>query len=49
MSVEFSKLENIRTLRAQARDCTMETLVLIRDNLDSIIKERKHETDAAGE
>ncbi|MEI5143973.1 hypothetical protein RJ879_34340, partial [Pseudomonas aeruginosa] len=40
-------LNNIRTLRAQARECTLETLEEMLEKLEVVVNERREEESAA--
>ncbi len=43
MSEAFKVLNNIRTLRAQARECTLETLEEMLEKLEVVVNERRDE------
>ena len=43
MSEALKVLNNIRTLRAQARECSIETLEEMLEKLDVVVKERREE------
>lgn len=45
MSEALKILNNIRTLRAQARECSLETLEEMLEKLEAVVKERKEEED----
>lgn len=47
MSEALKILNNIRTLRAQARECTLETLEEMLDKLEVIVNERREEDSQA--
>ncbi|CFQ33036.1 histone-like nucleoid-structuring protein H-NS [Yersinia aleksiciae] len=47
MSEALKILNNIRTLRAQARECTLETLEEMLEKLDVVVKERREEDSQA--
>ena len=47
MSEALKILNNIRTLRAQARECTLETLVEMLEKLEVVVNERREEESAA--
>jgi len=50
MSEALKILNNIRTLRAQARECTLETLEEMLEKLEVVVNERREEdTQAAAE
>ena len=44
MSEALKILNNIRTLRAQARECTLETLEEMLEKLEVVVNERREET-----
>ena len=43
MSEALKILNNIRTLRAQARECTLETLEEMLEKLEVVVNERREE------
>lgn len=47
MSEALKILNNIRTLRAQARECTLETLEEMLEKLEVVVNERREEESAA--
>ena len=47
MSEALKILNNIRTLRAQARECTLETLEEMLEKLEVVVTERREEDNAA--
>lgn len=47
MSEALKILNNIRTLRAQARECTLETLEEMLEKLEVVVSERREEESAA--
>ncbi len=47
MSEALKILNNIRTLRAQARECTLETLEEMLEKLEVVVNERREEENAA--
>lgn len=47
MSEALKILNNIRTLRAQARECTLETLEEMLEKLEVVVNERREEDNAA--
>ncbi|SCC67969.1 histone-like nucleoid-structuring protein H-NS [Kosakonia oryziphila] len=47
MSEALKILNNIRTLRAQARECTLETLEEMLEKLEVVVTERREEESAA--
>lgn len=47
MSEALKILNNIRTLRAQARECTTETLEEMLEKLEVVVNERREEENAA--
>ncbi|AKH89330.1 histone-like nucleoid-structuring protein H-NS [Edwardsiella tarda] len=47
MSEALKILNNIRTLRAQARECTLETLEEMLEKLEVVVKERREEEQQA--
>ncbi|AUX72858.1 histone-like nucleoid-structuring protein H-NS [Erwinia pyrifoliae] len=47
MSEALRILNNIRTLRAQARECTLETLEEMLEKLDVVVNERREEESQA--
>lgn len=47
MSEALKILNNIRTLRAQARECTLDTLEEMLEKLEVIVKERREEDSQA--
>lgn len=47
MSEALKILNNIRTLRAQARECTTETLEEMLEKLEVVVNERREENAAA--
>lgn len=47
MSEAFKVLNNIRTLRAQARECTLETLEEMLEKLEVVVNERRDEESQA--
>lgn len=47
MSEALKILNNIRTLRAQARECTLETLEEMLEKLESVVNERREEVKLA--
>lgn len=47
MSEALKILNNIRTLRAQARECTLETLEEMLEKLEVVVKERREEDQQA--
>ncbi|CIE48180.1 DNA-binding protein h-ns [Salmonella enterica subsp. enterica serovar Typhi] len=49
MSEALKILNNIRTLRAQARECTLETLEEMLEKLEVVVNERREEESAAAE
>ena len=49
MSEALKILNNIRTLRAQARECTLETLEEMLEKLEVVVNERREESAAAAE
>ncbi|GHL23195.1 DNA-binding protein [Escherichia coli] len=49
MSEALKILNNIRTLRAQARECTLETLEEMLEKLEVVVNERREEGAAAAE
>lgn len=46
MSEALKILNNIRTLRAQARECTLETLEEMLEKLEVVVNERREEESA---
>ncbi|MBC0855483.1 H-NS family nucleoid-associated regulatory protein [Pantoea stewartii] len=46
MSEEFKAFSNIRTLRAQSRETSLEILEEILDKLTSIVEEKRHEEES---
>ncbi|SQI39912.1 global DNA-binding transcriptional dual regulator H-NS [Leminorella richardii] len=46
MSEALKILNNIRTLRAQARECTLESLEEMLEKLEVVVKERREEDEA---
>ncbi len=44
MSEALKILNNIRTLRAQARECTLETLEEMLEKLEVVVNERREES-----
>ncbi len=47
MSEALKILNNIRTLRAQARECTLETLEEMLEKLEVVVNERREEDSQA--
>jgi len=47
MSESLKILNNIRTLRAQGRECSLDTLQEMLEKLDTVVKERREEEDKA--
>uniref|UniRef100_A0A1A9Z1H5 DNA-binding protein H-NS-like N-terminal domain-containing protein n=1 Tax=Glossina pallidipes TaxID=7398 RepID=A0A1A9Z1H5_GLOPL len=47
MSEALKILNNIRTLRAQARECTLETLEEMLEKLEVVVNERREEDNQA--
>lgn len=47
MSEVLKNLNNIRTLRAQARECSLETLEEMLEKLEVVVNERREEEDQA--
>jgi DNA-binding protein H-NS len=47
MSEALKVLNNIRTLRAQARECTLETLEEMLEKLEAVVTERREEAKLA--
>ncbi|KAI9575509.1 hypothetical protein GQX74_015749 [Glossina fuscipes] len=47
MNEALKILNNIRTLRAQARDCTLETLEEMLEKLEAVVNERREENNRA--
>ncbi|GKX56172.1 DNA-binding protein [Leminorella grimontii] len=47
MSEALKILNNIRTLRAQARECTLESLEEMLEKLEVVVKERREEEEAS--
>ncbi|WP_109259052.1 H-NS family histone-like protein, partial [Klebsiella pneumoniae] len=47
MSEALKILNNIRALRAQARECTLETLEEMLEKLEVVVNERREEENAA--
>lgn len=47
MSEPLKSLNNIRTLRAQARECELETLEEMLEKLEVVVNERREEENAA--
>lgn len=47
MSEALKVLNNIRTLRAQARECTLETLEEMLEKLEAVVHERREEVKLA--
>ena len=47
MSEALKILNNIRTLRAQARECSLETLEEMLEKLEVVVKERREEDSQA--
>ena len=47
MSEALKVLNNIRTLRAQARECSLETLVEMLEKLEVVVNERREEESHA--
>ncbi len=45
MSEALKILNNIRTLRAQARECTLETLEEMLEKLEVVVNERREEEE----
>lgn len=45
MSEDFKVFSNIRTLRAQARETSLETLEEILEKMTSIVEEKRHEEE----
>ena len=43
MSEALKVLNNIRTLRAQARECSLETLEEMLEKMEVVVKERREE------
>ena len=47
MSEALKVLNNIRTLRAQARECSLETLEEMLEKMEVVVKERREEDQAS--